>query len=343
MIPPLVVLSRPNGIFAASNRAAPRCWLAYGLIGLSAFLPTAVLAQDDAPDDILDDVLAPDPSKNDAARKTDSAPPVLPEIETSLHADEIDRAYVLAKNNFEYGKCGDVITYLRPIIDKNGIAFIDDIDRVTDIYRMLGICYSEVGQTEAAKEAFQQLLYTAPSIELDTFSTPPKALALFLDVKKALQEKLNAILQNHNGNPDGNSTDGQTVLIERTTVIKERPFVLVFAPLGISQFVVGDGAKGTTFAALQGTTLAINVAAYWYMQSLRLPNTPQHVASESDAAAFRAAQLVQVASLGAAMLSYAISVGDAWWNFQTQSTSSVSEERTVLPKGTPLPGRLAPR
>lgn len=339
MIPPLVVLSHPNGISAAFNRVAPRCGLRCGLIGLWAFLPTAVLAQDD----ILDDILAPDPTKNDAAQGIDSEPTVLPDIETSLRADEIDRAYVLAKNNFEYGKCGDVISYLRPIIDKNGIAFIDDIDRVADIYRMLGICYSELGQNELAKEAFQQLLYTMPSVDLDTFSTPPKALAIFLDVKKALQEKLDAILQNHNGNHDHNSTDGQTVLIERTTVIKERPFVLVFAPFGISQFVIGDNAKGTTFAALQGATLGINVAAYWYMQSLRLPNTPQHVASESDVAAFRAAQLVQVASFGAAALSYAISVGDAWWNFQAQSTSNVSEERTVLPKGAPLPGRLAPR
>ena len=122
----------------------------------------------------------------------------------------------------------------------------------------------------------------------------------------------------------GGSGGGElkTIYIERA--IRRRNWALNFMPFGIGQFQNGDEVKGTLLGAGQAAALTTNVVSYvWAMGVFRevggtFPRDATGSLPGSQAETVGTLKQVMYISLATFGVLYALSVGDALWNYESE-------------------------
>lgn len=162
------------------------------------------------------------------------------------------------------------------------------------------------------------LLRERPDHTLDTLVFPVSVVDLFESVRRDNAEELEALRAQQD--TDNGAAQAQTVYVERA-VTAHRGWVN-FLPFGAGQFQNGHLVKGTTFAFLQGASLAVNAASYWMILRLRDPQDGLYSAEGGLTSDFAAAKRWRQALYGGLIgfvATWALSAVDGWLNFEAET------------------------
>lgn len=230
--------------------------------------------------------------------------------------------------SFDYGDCAGAVTALEPIAVPG---ILDDQEQLVDTYRILGVCFFQAGRTSDAVKSLEALLYIDPSYQLDPFRTPPPVSELFEERKALIQKKLEQIEEERRRQEAARPRGG--LLVERERVLKTTPFATVFLPFGTAQALNGEGGKAVIIGALQGVTLAANLAAT--LTALGVDVSDGKVGSRPhddlvQGQVFAVAWVTSVIALAGFVGSYGYGVADAWWNrVPEEEVSNTERHRRV--------------
>jgi hypothetical protein len=193
---------------------------------------------------------------------------------------------------------------------------------------LLGVAYFFLAQTAEdenvpgiiakAYEHFLRVLRQEQTRSLDALVFGDEASEFFESVRQEHEHEWN----DPNADIPANRTNGpqsETIYIERT--VSQRSMALNFFPFGIGQFQNDATAKGTLFAALQTAALAINIASYVQIESLRDSDGFYSTGSDGRSGEYVDAltwQSVQYIALSCLVGSYLWSIIDGIWYFESE-------------------------
>jgi len=229
-----------------------------------------------------------------------------------------------AKNLFEYGDCESVIDVLG---DFTITARVRNEDQLVEAHRMLGVCYLQLGRSAEAERELKSLLYLNPDYELDPFLNPPPVVELFERLRRELDARLEEVRKARRKVQEQKSASGR-VVIERERVVMRRSPMSIWLPFGGAQWANGEPIKGVLFGVAQAVPLALNIAAFWALQSVR-PEDFQLVSipEPQGAVVMWSFWTIHLGALGLFALIYGGGVLDAWWNFEGETLVQTSEQR----------------
>ncbi len=227
-----------------------------------------------------------------------------------------DQRFKRGKSLFEYRDCPGTIAAIAELAVPGQLA--DEADQL-EVHRMLGICHGLVDTPDHKREAareFSSLLSIDPDFVLDPFEVPPNVVEIFETQKTAMKARLDEIRKARA--KEDNFDDGG-VLVERTTQVRVTPLPVVFVPFGLAQLANGDLGRGALYGGIQGVALVVNVVGFWGTYALQAE-------ADANGGAFSPAQAqtetilwwTEKVALAVLVSSYAVSVGDAWWNREDQ-------------------------
>ncbi len=166
--------------------------------------------------------------------------------------------YKRAKNLFEYGDYKTAVPLLEELVLPGRL---EDELEVAAAHRMLGVAYHQTGRKQEAAREFKSLLYLEPDAALDPFLTPPDVVEFFDTVKQDMADRLpqlrelrakeradrEKLLKEPGGRPVETVAPRTTQVVRRVRVV---PWPLLFAPLGIPQFMMGHWLRGAAVLAI---------------------------------------------------------------------------------------------
>lgn len=232
--------------------------------------------------------------------------------------------------HFAYGDCAGTVSALAPVAVPGEL---EDEKQLVEAHRMLAVCYFQQGRPDEVKRQLESLLFIDPEYELDPFRTPPPVMELFDELKDTIREKLRAIEDARKQREAKTQKPTGTLLVERTTVVRETPFAAVFLPFGLSQWANGEVIKAAIVGSLQGLTLATNIGAG--VTALGIDAIDGTIGSYPrdepvQAVAYQGAWLVSTLALATFVGVYGYGVADAMWNYEETTTARTKEDRREL-------------
>jgi len=144
-----------------------------------------------------------------------------------------------ASNQFAYGKFAEVVTLLRPVVERGLLP--ERADRL-EALRLYGVCLHLTGRRAAAIQTFRALVLEDPRFRLDPRLVPPEVVAAFEAVRRA------------------------RILELRTATPRPRYAVLNLIP-SAGQFQNGHTVKGAVVLSVELGLLAANLASYYLLRS----------------------------------------------------------------------------
>jgi hypothetical protein len=259
-----------------------------------------------------------------------SAAPVPTSVTTSVEppAEVLtpEERFRRGKRYFEYRDCPAATATL---IDLAVPGFLADAAQQLEVHRMLGICYALADQRREASREFSSLLSLDPDHQLDPFEVPPPVLDIFEAQKTTMKASLDELRKaRERAREDGE--DG-AVLVERVTTVRTTPWATAFLPFGIAQGLNGDGTKAVVIGTAQAAGLLANITGYWgsvvvvsQAQNGNVDYTQEQANLEN------AFWYTHLAGGGVFLVSYAVGVADALWNFEREAVTASKATRRPL-------------
>lgn len=255
-----------------------------------------------------------------------------------LAADATDSARLAhGRHLFEYGDCKRVVATLSDLTLPQRLERPSDL---VDAHRMLGICYVQLGQPDAASRELKSVLFLEPDHALDPFETPPEVMVLFERLKAELAAKL-AEIRALRQKP-APAAPRPSIVVERNTRVLVREPAEIFVPFGFAQFRAGQPTKGIILGSLQGagllTAIVAGVTAVTLvnnsLSSMSLPaklSTPGiPFATDTETNAFAAAQVTLVTSAALAAVVYAYGLADGAASFEEEQILGTESQTRPL-------------
>ena len=216
-------------------------------------------------------------------------------------------------NFFDYGDCEGAARLLSQVASPEAL---ENEDELMDAHRMLGICYHQLDKPEKAADHFKQLLYLDPTHELDPFKTPPPTIELFRSIRLGIEKELEELEKAREDTETKTDGPQPSLLVERVRTVEMVPFLSVFMPFGAAQAahhqplwktaLFGGVQAALAVATLTTAGLALSVD----LQDGSFGDVP--VGEKSTRFAYQLIWGTHLASWAAFVVSYAVSVGDAW-------------------------------
>jgi hypothetical protein len=282
-----------------SKRALPRAPV------VALFFATSAFAQDEA---AVDDAAAP---------REEAAP---------LSTAQLFRR---GEVRFEYGDCAGAVEAFE------GIAVpgvLSDEKQLVEAYRILGVCFFQLGREGDATRSLEALLYIDPEYTLDPFRTPPPVTEHFEELKATIRRKLREIEEQRRGSTE--PPPSRTLLVERERLVKTTPFATVFLPFGLAQWANGEPLKGSFLGTAQGIALLANAGAGLTAVAIDLSDQKLGTAPVGDIGqrqGYTVAWAISVAALAGLVGAYAYGVADALWNREAEVEIEVREQQREVP------------
>lgn len=229
---------------------------------------------------------------------------------------------------FEYGDCAGAVEALEGI-SVPGI--LGDDKELVEAYRILGVCYFQLGRPDDATRSLEALLYIDPEYALDPFRTPPPVTEHFEDLKAAIVRKLREIEEQRQESSD--PPVARTLLVDRERVVKTTPFATVFLPFGLSQLSNGEPVKAGIIGGAQGLALLVNVVATLSTVAIDLSDQKIGTAPIRDTVqrqSYSVAQAVSIGALAAFVGAYIYGMADAMWNREEELEVDLREEQREI-------------
>ena len=231
--------------------------------------------------------------------------------------------YHEGKRFFDFGECTQAIDSLSPLAVPGKL---QDEREQLDVHRMLGICYALADKEDDAKREFSSLVLIDPDFTPDPSLTPPKAVEIFEKQRDAMKVRLDELKRARDRAKAAEVDAHGGVLLERTTVVRELPFVTTLMPFGLAQAANGETVKAVILGGVQGACAASTVALYW--ASILLQKDAQ--SDQSKANTYNGVVVGQLISAMGFVLSYGYGVSDALWNREDLAVIDKKQTRRPL-------------
>lgn len=252
-----------------------------------------------------------------------------------------------------------------------------DAQRV-ELLKLGGLSAFNLGDLNAAKAQFLQLLQLNPDYVLDPFAVPPPAIRLFEQVKKDNAPQLDLVRQQialraeqerraeeerqRQLKEEEERRRRMEALSATVTVrtVKSQSMLVNFIPFGAGQFQQGRTGWGVAFAVSEGILAVVSIISYFALDALFEPVTytwndrltaPEQggvfsitvrripPARQTEADVWRALKLSS--GIGFYAL-WALGIGDAIWHHQATVVTETVEpvDRVPAPPAAPPGARL---
>lgn len=228
----------------------------------------------------------------------------------SIHAASSPKEILAtASSQYDRGDYQQALLTLKSIDIRN---HLDNSDDMKLAFKIRAVASEEIGDHEGAVETIRELFFLDPNYVFDPFDTPQSVVSLAQKESLRIQEKNKHLAQVV---PD-NKTNGQET--PRIHYIEKPPHLsVVLFPFGLNHFIMGSSVKGGVYLSLQSLGTLANVAAFWWKHSYLDGLGTSRLHEGQNRGRFETAQTVQFLGLAAALLSYGISVADAFMSFKS--------------------------
>lgn len=226
-------------------------------------------------------------------------------IYASSSAKEI---LAIASSHYDRGDYKQALITLKSIDIRNDL---DNSDDMKLAFKIRAVASEEVQDREGAIETIRELFFLDPNYVFDPFDTPQAVVSLAQKESLRIQEKNKHLAQVVPEAKINGQEEPRIHYIEKPP----HPSVVLF-PFGLNHFVLGSSVRGGVYLSLQSLGILANVAAFWWKHSY-LDGIGTSILHESqNRGRFETAQTVQFLGLTAALVSYGISVADAFMSFK---------------------------
>lgn len=276
-----------------------------------------------------------------------------------------ERELEVSRSLYDAGKYAEALARVSNAM--RGTNFTD-AQRI-ELLKLGGLSAFNLGDLNAAKAQFLQMLQLNPDYVLDPFAVAPPAIRLFEQVKKdnaaqldlvrqqialrAEQEKRAQAERERLLKEEEERRRRMEALTQQVTVrnVREQSMVVNFIPFGAGQFQQGRTGWGVAFAVSEGVLAVVSIISYFALEALFEPVTytwndrltadgtgvysvtvrriPPTRQTEADV--WRALKL----STGIGFYAlWALGIGDALWHHQP---TVVTETQELAPPPAPAP------
>jgi tetratricopeptide (TPR) repeat protein len=198
-----------------------------------------------------------------------------------------DRELEVSKSLYDAGKYAEALSRVGTAL--RGANFTEA--QRMELLKLGGLSAFNLGDTNAAKSQFLQLLQLNPDYVLDPFAVPPPAIRLFDQVKKDNASQLDLVRQQIALRAEQEKraqADRERLLKEEeerrrrmenlsqsvtVRTVKSQYMVVNFIPFGAGQFQQGRTAWGVAFAVSEGVLAAVSIISYFALGALFEPYT----------------------------------------------------------------------
>lgn len=209
-------------------------------------------------------------------------------VAAAAHAQVVpERELEVSRSLYDAGKYAEALARVSTAL--RGANFTD-AQRV-ELLKLGGLSAFNLGDTNAAKAQFLQLLQLNPDYVLDPFAVPPPAIRLFDQVKKDNASQLDLVrqqialrieqekraqaererqLKEEEERRRRMENLSQTVTVR---TVRSQYMVVNFIPFGAGQFQQGRTAWGVAFAVSEGVLAAVSIISYFALGALFEPYT----------------------------------------------------------------------
>jgi hypothetical protein len=217
-----------------------------------------------------------------------------------------------AENTFRFQDYAKAVQQLRPLLYPD--VRLASPDLVVRAHEYLAACYHWLGDERKMEDEFTALLTLAPQHRLDSFFYPPSLIERFEAIRKKLIG-LHVIEAEPAPKPPVD-----LIKCERTEeTIVRRSWVPNLVPFGVGQFLNGRNTKGALFLTGQTLSLALNIAAWVSIESLR---GSDGYYSPRNAGVARDLRIVQYVGLGTFAALAVWGIVDAFQDFTPEVKST---------------------
>ena len=175
-----------------------------------------------------------------------------------------------AKDRYEFGAYADAAGAVRELLSRR-----KDLPEaeVVEAYRILGLSEYQLGDRNAARSAFVNLLSIDPDYALDPFLVPPPMVEFFDRVKREAEPELAPLRERRRQLKEQErlAEEARRKLLaeeaarsgppSKVVLVQERIYLFNWLPFGAGQFQNGDNGKGTAIAISQVLLGAVNLTA----------------------------------------------------------------------------------
>jgi hypothetical protein len=210
-----------------------------------------------------------------------------------------------AENTFRFQDYKKALEQLGPLLYPE--VRLASPDMVVRAHEFMAACWHWLADDRKMEDEFTALLTMSPLHRLDPFYYPASLIQKFESIRKKLIE-MHVIAAEPVVKPPQ-----ETTKCERTEEsIVRRSWVPNLVPFGVGQFLNGRNTKGALFLAGEVSTLALNIAAWISIESLR-GNDGRF--SRKNAATARDLRIVQYVGLGTFTALAVWGIVDAFMDF----------------------------
>jgi tetratricopeptide (TPR) repeat protein len=204
-----------------------------------------------------------------------------------------------ARIAFQQGKCKQVVAL---IAKDEFIVGLENESLMVESYKMLGICYYQVGNLQKAEEELQRLFALKPTFIPDPFETPPPVIELCQTIKAKMQRKIRELEDARDNLLKAEVvrkvSNGEIQIVQREIVKKKMSVLAPYIPFGVGQFENGHYLKGSLLASFEILLIGANAGSYWYKQSLLVPGGFSVVPDNDSLHKYNIAMTTQWVALG---------------------------------------------
>jgi tetratricopeptide (TPR) repeat protein len=236
-----------------------------------------------------------------------------------------------ARDRYEFGAYADAAALSREILAASPAP---SRPVALDAWRILGLATYQLGDKEASRAAFRELLFLDPDQVLDPFLVPPAIVEFFDRVRAEAEPELAPIRERKRQAQEQErlaeearrrlAAEEQARLAppSRVVIVQEHVYLLNFMPFGIGQFQNGDTTKGIIIAVTQVVFGAINLGAIFAHNAIAqdssrrcsvstITNCSNPPIPDSDRDLLNSIDIVKYVSAGLFWGTYAYGVADS--------------------------------
>lgn len=181
---------------------------------------------------------------------------------------------------------------------------------IADLRRTLGALFFIADRKQQSQQEFELWLLMDENAELDPYSTAPKLLAFFAQIKSDFAAESREAARLHR---ERKRLFEAPRIYEK--VLQPKLEFLCYLPFGIGQFQNGDVGMGVLFLGLEVALLALNISGYIYGQLLAEPDG-RILSTATNRRRYNEALVMQYVGLGGFVTSWAVGAVHARLRFR---------------------------